>query len=414
MQMRGDHVALEPLRDEDSPRLFEWINDRELVLLSAPFEPVARPDHDAWFERIRRSEDVEIFGIRLLDGDELIGSCQLKEIDRAEGVAELQIRIGAEGERGRGLGTEAVGLLLDHAFDDLGLQRVGLEVFPSNERGDPVLREGRVPPRGRAPPGGVDRWRADRRDRHGRVARRAERLPWLKLRSRSTSPTSSPGWATSTRSPAPTSSSCSTTSSSQSRAGRTASSVLMDGEPGWVTAPVRRDGKVSIAETRFDESKPWRKKVLKTMYFSYRRAPHFERVYPRIEDLVQTAEERVGPYNESAIRALCEGLNLTGTRLVRSSDLGVEATSTERLVGIVAELGGSAYLSGGGAGGYQEDEAFDRAGIELLHQDFGHPVYPQASAEPAMGLSVIDALMSCGFEGTAELLGGETGYEGPR
>ena len=137
MQMRGDHVALEPLRDEDSPRLFEWINDRELVLLSAPFEPVERPDHDAWFERIRRSDDVEIYGIRLLDGDELIGSCQLKDIDRAQGVAELQIRIGAEGERGRGLGTEAVGLLLDRAFDDLGLQRVGLEVFPSNE---PAIR----------------------------------------------------------------------------------------------------------------------------------------------------------------------------------------------------------------------------------------------------------------------------------
>ena len=137
MQMRGDHVALEPLRDEDNPRLFEWINDRELVLLSAPFKPVERPDHDAWFERIRRSDDVEIYGIRLLDGDELIGSCQLKEIDRAQGAAELQIRIGAEGERGRGLGTEAVGLLLDRAFDDLGLQRVGLEVFPSNE---PAIR----------------------------------------------------------------------------------------------------------------------------------------------------------------------------------------------------------------------------------------------------------------------------------
>ncbi len=181
--------------------------------------------------------------------------------------------------------------------------------------------------------------------------------------------------------------------------------LLIDGEPGWVTAPVRRDGKVSIAEARFDESKPWRKKLLKTVYFSYRRAPHFELVYPRIEGLVQTAEERVGPYNESAIRALCEDLNLTGTKLIRSSDLGVEATSTERLVGIVAELGGSAYLSGGGAGGYQEDEAFDRAGIELLNQDFGHPAYPQTSAEPAMGLSVIDALMSCGFQGTAELLG---------
>lgn len=180
--------------------------------------------------------------------------------------------------------------------------------------------------------------------------------------------------------------------------------VLIDGEPGWVTAPVRRDGKISISEARFDESKPWRKKLLKTVYFSYRRAPHFERVYPRIEGLVQAAEERVGPYNEAAVRALCEELGLTGTRLIRSSELGVEATSTGRLVRIVTELGGTAYLSGGGAGGYQEDVAFERAGIELLNQDFEHPAYPQASEQPTIGLSVIDALMSCGFEGTAELL----------
>jgi RimJ/RimL family protein N-acetyltransferase len=135
--MRGEKVALEPLRDSDSDRLFGWINDRELVLLSSDFAPVSRDDHDAWFERIRLAEDVEIFGIRRVGDDELIGSCQLRGIDRAQGVAELQIRIGTSDDRGRGLGAEAVRLLLAHAFNDLGLHRVGLEVFPSNE---PAIR----------------------------------------------------------------------------------------------------------------------------------------------------------------------------------------------------------------------------------------------------------------------------------
>jgi RimJ/RimL family protein N-acetyltransferase len=132
--MRGEEVSLEPLRDSDSDRLFEWINDRELVLLSSDFEPTSRSDHDAWFERIRSAEDTEIFGIRRVADDELIGSCQLRGIDRDEGTAELQIRIGAGDGRDRGHGTEAVALLLAHAFGDLGLHRVGLEVFPENER----------------------------------------------------------------------------------------------------------------------------------------------------------------------------------------------------------------------------------------------------------------------------------------
>jgi RimJ/RimL family protein N-acetyltransferase len=125
-------VELAPLRDEDSDLLFEWINDRDLVLLSSPFEPVARADHDGWFRAIRERDDVEIFGIRLRDGDRLIGSCQLNAIDRRNRTCELQIRIGEGDARGRGHGTEALRLLLDHAFGPLGMERVGLEVFAAN------------------------------------------------------------------------------------------------------------------------------------------------------------------------------------------------------------------------------------------------------------------------------------------
>jgi len=47
-------------------------------------------------------------------------------------MAELQIRIGDAADRGRGVGSEAVGLLLRFAFDDLNLQRVQLHVFADN------------------------------------------------------------------------------------------------------------------------------------------------------------------------------------------------------------------------------------------------------------------------------------------
>src|SRR4051812_5570754 len=70
-------VVLAPLRDEDSPLLFEWINDEELVVLSSPFAPVSPAAHEAWFEGIRRRPDVRIFGIRMLDEDRMVGSCQL-------------------------------------------------------------------------------------------------------------------------------------------------------------------------------------------------------------------------------------------------------------------------------------------------------------------------------------------------
>jgi RimJ/RimL family protein N-acetyltransferase len=128
-----DRVELTPLREEDSDLLFEWINDQDLVELSSPFAPVSRNDHDAWFRSIRDREDVEIFAIRLRDGDRLIGSCQLNRIDRRNRACELQIRIGDADAQGRGYGTEALRQLLAHAFGPLGMERVGLHVLDGNE-----------------------------------------------------------------------------------------------------------------------------------------------------------------------------------------------------------------------------------------------------------------------------------------
>jgi RimJ/RimL family protein N-acetyltransferase len=128
----GQEVVLAPLRGEDSALLFEWINNRELVRLSAPFRPISRQAHDAWFADVRRRADTRIFGIRVRDGDRLVGSCQLHSIHPVHRSAELQIRIGADDARGRGTGSEAIRLLLRWGFGELRLHRIYLHVFATN------------------------------------------------------------------------------------------------------------------------------------------------------------------------------------------------------------------------------------------------------------------------------------------
>lgn len=130
----SEEIALAPLTHADSDILFRWINDREVVLHSAPYRPVGRAAHDAWFSSVQQREDVVIFGIRLVESDHLIGTCQLCNVHPVHRSAELRIRIGEPDARGRGYGTAAVRRLLAFGFRELGLHRVSLDVRDDNER----------------------------------------------------------------------------------------------------------------------------------------------------------------------------------------------------------------------------------------------------------------------------------------
>lgn len=129
-----DDVLLRPLELRDSDALFRWINDRETVVFNAPFAPVARADHDRWFQAVRSDPRVRIFVIVEQATGALIGSCQLLDISPQHRRAELQIRIGEPAYRSRGLGTQAVRLLVQHGFGELGLHRIALTVRADNER----------------------------------------------------------------------------------------------------------------------------------------------------------------------------------------------------------------------------------------------------------------------------------------
>lgn len=183
--------------------------------------------------------------------------------------------------------------------------------------------------------------------------------------------------------------------------------VIVNKQPAWVTVPVDRayHGLRTVSEMKINESQPWRAKLLRTIELNYRPAPCFSEVYPLVHELVDRPSSDLATYNLNAIRTLCGRLNLT-TEIILGSSLAAEGRSTDLLVAMVTSVGGTAYLAGGGASGYQEDEKFEQAGVEVVYQHFQHPVYPQfnsAGFEP--GLSIVDALMNCGFDGVRRLLG---------
>ena len=168
--------------------------------------------------------------------------------------------------------------------------------------------------------------------------------------------------------------------------------LAVNGEARWVTCPLQRMPLgTPIGEAQIDDSQPWRSKLLRTLQANYRKAPQFESCMALIEPLILEAESNLAAFNIRAIKAIAARLGLS-TRFVLQSTLQHSGTATERLVSLVKAIGGSAYLSGDGAAGYQRDELFAENGLGLVKLNFVQQPY----CEPSRfipGLSVIDYLM---------------------
>jgi|SRR5688500_5094238 len=185
--------------------------------------------------------------------------------------------------------------------------------------------------------------------------------------------------------------------------------VLVNGKATWATAPVEHNypGFRRIDEINVDERTPWRRKLVNLLQPNYVRAAAFKDVFPDVRGWIEHAETRLADYNLNAITAACAKLGVSTGHLVRSSTLGVEGDKAALLVDLVKAVSGTVYLSGDGAGEYMQDELFTNAGIAVEYQRFQHPVYAQGPGAFVPGLSIVDAMLHCGYEHASRLVRGE-------
>ena len=134
MNLITKRIYFSSLTQQDSLKLFEWINNIELVSYNSYYKPIHEISHNQWMESIVNKKDLVIFGIHLIENNKLIGSCQLFNIHPVYRSAELQIRIGEMDELSKGYGKEAVFELVKYGFFHLNLRRIYLQVFADNLR----------------------------------------------------------------------------------------------------------------------------------------------------------------------------------------------------------------------------------------------------------------------------------------
>lgn len=133
--LMGRNVKLDSLDVADMATLSSWFNDVEFLRFydMVPAIPKSQKEIINLLEYYESSEAKQIFAIRQLDSNKIIGVAGFDDILWANGVATTFIGIGDEGSKGKGLGKEAMKLLLDFGFNELNFHRIQLNVISYND-----------------------------------------------------------------------------------------------------------------------------------------------------------------------------------------------------------------------------------------------------------------------------------------
>ncbi|MEY8261605.1 WbqC family protein [Oscillospiraceae bacterium 50-60] len=147
--------------------------------------------------------------------------------------------------------------------------------------------------------------------------------------------------------------------------------------------------------------KVWTTRQLNALRDYYRKAKYSGEIFPLFEDFLKRDDPTICQWTCASIEWVRELLDIK-TPLIYQSELDYDRQSkrSDLVYAICRAVGADTYFSGRGASmEYLDQKKFAENGVEIVYQDFQHPVYPQCSSEEFVpGVSVLDMLFNCGVD----------------
>jgi RimJ/RimL family protein N-acetyltransferase len=134
-RLEGERVVLRRHVPANLKAFERWYADAEVARLTRYQDgPMRREEIERFFAARVVGHDSLALAIHERASGRLVGTCAFSQLDGENGSALYHITIGEKDAWGRGYGTEATRLMLEHAFGTLHLHRIALAVFEFNER----------------------------------------------------------------------------------------------------------------------------------------------------------------------------------------------------------------------------------------------------------------------------------------
>jgi RimJ/RimL family protein N-acetyltransferase len=133
-RLTGARVSLRAYRDGDADALMALYGDPRITRYWSHEPWTDRAQVIAYLERMRRDRETREFypwAIATNEDDSLIGTVALYELDHAHHRGMIGYSLSTS-RQGNGYANEALCLMIDHAWNGLGLQRLEADTDPHN------------------------------------------------------------------------------------------------------------------------------------------------------------------------------------------------------------------------------------------------------------------------------------------
>ncbi len=134
LPLPGRQLYLRPVTADDAGgNYLKWMND---VVITRYLETKAGTHTEASLrEYIRGTQagrDNLFLAIVLRDGDRHVGNIKMGPLNRRHLLGDIGIVVGEQDCWGRGVATEAIALLKDYAFQEVGMHKLTASCYASN------------------------------------------------------------------------------------------------------------------------------------------------------------------------------------------------------------------------------------------------------------------------------------------
>lgn len=171
----------------------------------------------------------------------------------------------------------------------------------------------------------------------------------------------------------------------------------------WLTIPVNKSADNRINSTIVMPG--WTKKHLKAIHVNYKKAKHFDSVYPWLEEIYTKANNLkfLSAINFLFLHEICEKLTLN-TKLSYSTDYFTQEElnmmeKNEEMLKLCQKSNATDYITGPSAQVHMDLSILTKNDLPIEIMNYSdYEAYPQLFGEFIQNVTILDLLLNLGFE----------------